>query len=255
VATAWIDLEDPDAETLRATLPSNIHQVALDRILRTPRHDDEPRPRLETHDDYVFGVLVFPLVTSDSVVYQEVDVIATIETLFTIRKTPPGHTACEFEDARDAALRDGASPGLCLYTVMNEIAERFLDVVDHFDDSIDELEDHVTVWPAAQIRDEISSIRHNILHIRRTLAPTRDAARAVLDDRVELVNQDLFPPDSHRVRLAAPHPHRGLVRPELHPHAGAALEVRLLLLDGADRRDDPVAALVLPPQALDLARR
>ena len=195
MATAWIDLEDPDAETLRATLPSNIHQVALDRILRTPRHDDEPRPRLETHDDYVFGVLVFPLVTSDSVVYQEVDVITTIETLFTIRKTPPGHTACEFEDARDAALRDGASPGLCLYTVMNEIAERFLDVVDHFDDSIDELEDHVTVWPAAQIRDEISSIRHSILHIRRTLAPTRDAARAVLDDRVELVNQDLFPRD------------------------------------------------------------
>ena len=195
MATAWIDLEDPDAETLRATLPSNIHQVALDRILRTPRHDDEPRPRLETHDDYVFGVLVFPLVTSDSVVYQEVDVITTIETLFTIRKTPPGHTACEFEDARDAALRDGASPGLCLYTVMNEIAERFLDVVDHFDDSIDELEDHVTVWPAAQIRDEISSIRHSILHIRRTLAPTRDAARAVLDDRVEIEGHELFPRD------------------------------------------------------------
>ena len=195
MSTPWIDLEDPDPQTLRATLPSNIHEVALDRILRPPRHDDEPRPRLETHDDYVFGVLVFPLLTPDGAVFQEVDVIATIETLYTIRKTPPGNTPCEFDEGRDAALRAGAGPGLCLHTVVDEIAERFLDVVDRFDDSIDELEDNVTVWRAAQVRGEISSIRHDILHVRRVLAPTRDAARAVLDDRVELVGRDLFPRD------------------------------------------------------------
>jgi magnesium transporter len=85
---------------------------------------------------------------------------------------------------------------MCLYALVDEIAERFLDVVDCFDDTIDELEDHVIDWPSAQVRKEISSLRHDILHVRRVLAPTRDAARAVLDDRVELDGDvTLFPRD------------------------------------------------------------
>ena len=69
-------------------------------------------------------------------------------------------------------------------------------MVDGFDDSIDELEDHVKDWPSTEIRERISSIRHDILHVRRVLAPTRDAARAVLDDRVELDGDvSLFPRD------------------------------------------------------------
>ncbi len=85
---------------------------------------------------------------------------------------------------------------MCLYAIVDEIAERFLDVVDTFDDSIDELEDHVIEWPSSEVRKRISSLRHDILHVRRVLAPTRDAARAVLDDRVELDGDvTLFPRD------------------------------------------------------------
>jgi len=77
---------------------------------------------------------------------------------------------------------------------MDEIAERFLDIVDGFDDAIDDLEDHVKDWPAVEVRNKIGATRHDILHVRRVLAPTRDAARAVLDDRVELdADVSLFP--------------------------------------------------------------
>src|SRR3954452_23734553 len=155
----------------------------------------EPRPRLESQGHYVFGVLAFPAVNANgNLVFQEVDLIANLEVLVTVRKTPAGHTACEFDDARNASLRNGSPPGLCLHVVVDEIAERFLTMVDGFDESIDELEDHVTEWPSVEIRERISTIRHDILHVRRVLVPTRDAARAVLDDRVEL-NGDvsLFP--------------------------------------------------------------
>ncbi|MDP9336072.1 MAG: magnesium transporter CorA family protein [Actinomycetota bacterium] len=191
----WIDLCDPDEQALRAVLPAGIHETALTRILATAR--DEPRPRLDAQGDYIFGVLAFPAVNaSGALVFQEVDVIATLDALITIRKTPAGHTACEFDDARNAALRNGSPPGLCLHVVVDEIAERFLTMVDGFDESIDELEDHVKDWPSTEIREQISTIRHDILHVRRALAPTRDAARAVLDDRVELDGDiSLFPRD------------------------------------------------------------
>lgn len=193
--TQWIDLRDPDEATLRAVLPPGIHDTAMSRIMGPARA--EPRPRLVTQGNYVFGVLAFPAVSATgAVVFQEVDVIANLDVLITVRKTPEGHTACEFDDARNAALRDGSPPGLCLHIVVDEIAERFLTMVDGFDESIDELEDHVTDWPATEIRERISSIRHDILHVRRVLAPTRDAARAVLDDRVELDGEvSLFPRD------------------------------------------------------------
>ncbi len=191
----WIDLCDPDEAALRAILPAGIHDTALTHILAPA--EDEPRPRLVAQGDYVFGVLAFPSVRANGeVVFQEVDLIANLDVLITVRKTPPDHTACEFDDARNAAMRDGSPPGLCLHVVVDEIAERFLKMVDGFDDSIDELEDHVKDWPSTEIRERISSIRHDILHVRRVLAPTRDAARAVLDDRVEIDGDvSLFPRD------------------------------------------------------------
>ncbi len=191
----WIDLCDPDEKTLRAALPTEIHETAMNRILGPARA--EPRPRLQSQGDYVFGVLALPAVRpTGEVVFQEVDLIANLDVLVTVRKTPEGHTACEFDDAHNAALRNGSPPGLCLHVVVDEIAERFLAMVDDFDEHIDELEDHVSDWPSTDIRERISSIRHDILHVRRVLAPTRDAARAVLDDRVELDGEvSLFPRD------------------------------------------------------------
>src|SRR5205814_9827940 len=50
--------------------------------------------------------------------------------------------------------------------------------------------------PGCAIRSTISRVRHDILHVRRVLTATRDAARAVLDDRVELDGEPgLFPRD------------------------------------------------------------
>ena len=192
--TTWIDLCDPDRDASDAALPARLHDTALERIMQPVHHDDEPRPRLEAQGDYVFGVLAIPTLTADGAVFQEVDVVATLDVLVTIRKTPDGHTPCEFDAVRDTAIRQSASPGMCLYLLVDEIAERFLDIVDRFDDGIDELEDHVTDWESKRIRGHISSIRHDILHVRRVLAPTRDAARAVLDDRVEIDGEiTLFP--------------------------------------------------------------
>src|SRR5207247_601165 len=83
-----------------------------------------------------------------------------------------------------------------LYLLYDDIAEAFLTLVDAFDDDIDDLEDHVEEWPAGLVRERISRLRHDLLHVRRVLAPTRDAARCVVDNRIELDGgEELFPHD------------------------------------------------------------
>jgi magnesium transporter len=198
----WIDLLDPTPEQLREAAPRELEETALDRLLAPPEHEDEPRPTLQGHGDYVFGVFLVAVAEpdEDSVYYQEIDVVLTHELLLTVRKTPPGgKPACEVAMVRKAAKPDD-SPGMLAYRLVDEIAERYLDLVDALDEEIDELEDRVEEQPAELTRQRISTLRHDLLHIRRTLAPMRDAVRRVIDDIVEVEEgPEVFP---HEVEVA-----------------------------------------------------
>ena len=82
------------------------------------------------------------------------------------------------------------------YRLVDEIAERYLNLVDALDEEIDELEDKVEDQPAEKTRERISALRHDLLHIRRTLAPMRDAVRRVVDDVVDVDDgPEVFPHD------------------------------------------------------------
>jgi magnesium transporter len=191
----WIDLVDPDGAAIEAAVTVRLLPMDVQRLARPMRVDRPPRPRLAAHGNYVFGVLVLPTADDDgNVTCHEIDVVATLDRLVTIRKTPPSFPACDISELVATANRDGLPVGMCLYELVDEIAERFLVVVDRFDDEIDDLEDNVGTWTSEDIRRRIADIRHEILEVRRVLTPTRDAARAVLDDRVELDGDvTLFP--------------------------------------------------------------
>ena len=185
----WIDLLDPTRQELHDALPSDIHELALEQLLRPALHDDEPRPRLEGHTDYVYGVFLVPLMVreEDRVFYQEIDLVATRERLVTVRKTPEQGHPFDTQAVHDTvAKEDDQRVGLIVYRLVDQIAEYFLDLVDAIDDEIDELEDGIEQWPATQIRTRISALRHDLLHVRRTVAPTRDAILRVVDRRLDI---------------------------------------------------------------------
>jgi magnesium transporter len=191
----WVDLLDPTAAELEAHLPADIHSRAVEELLAPARHDDEPRPKLEAHGDYIFGVFLVAVAVPDDdlVYYQEVDLVLTGTAAVTVRKTPEqARPAYDLEDAR-AACRAGDPVGMVAYRILDDIAERFLDLVDALGDEIDELEDDVDSWEPNRIRRRISDLRHDMLHIRRTLAPTRDAVRQIVDGRIELSEGEVFP--------------------------------------------------------------
>jgi magnesium transporter len=196
MAATWIDLLDPTPEELRAKAPKRLEETALERLLAPPEHADDPRPTLQGHGDYVFGVLLIAVAVpeEDSVYYQEIDLVITHDTLLTVRKTPAaGGPACDVAMVQKTQKSDD-SAGLLAYRLLDEIAERYLDLVDALDDEIDELEDRVEAQPAGMTRARISTLRHDLLHIRRTLSPMRDAVRRVIDGTVEVEEgPEVFP--------------------------------------------------------------
>jgi magnesium transporter len=198
VAATWIDLLDPTAEEVRDQAPKELEDSAIERLLAPPEHEDEPRPTLQGHGDYVFGVLLVAvaLPDEDDVFYQEIDLVITHDTLLTVRKTPPGNrAACDVAIVKKTIKPDD-SAGMMAYRLVDEIAERYLDLVDALDEEIDELEDKVENQPAEQTRTRISALRHDLLHIRRTLSPMRDAVRRVIDGVVDVEDgPEVFPKD------------------------------------------------------------
>ena len=196
----WIDLLDPTPLELHSKLPRDVHDRALEQLLAPAQHRDDPRPKLESHGDYVFGVFLIPVIVpeEDLVFYQEVDVVLTRDVLVTVRKSPgDGRPPWQPKAAQDSC-RDSDNAGMMMYHLADDIAESFLDLVDGLNEEIDELEDHVEDWDADRIRARLSALRHDVLHIRRTLAPTRDAIREVVDNRIEFEGDEVF---THDVEL------------------------------------------------------
>jgi magnesium transporter len=209
----WIDLLDPTAEELRRSLPVELHETVVARLLAPARHRDEPRPRLEAHDDYVTGSFLVPVVVraEDRVYYQEVDLVLMHDLVVTVRKTPELGGSFDPTPAREACEARGAlGAGAIAYQIVDAVAEAYLHLVDGLVDEIEELEDGIETWEPDRIRERFSTLRHDLLHVRRTLVPTRDAVRRVIDKRLDVHGgKELFP---RRVEISFGDAHDKLLR-------------------------------------------
>lgn len=192
----WVDLIDPTAVELHKALPEHVHATAMEALLAPHVHDDEPRPRIDTHDDYVIGIFLVPIAVpaEDRVYYQEIDFVATPAVLVTVSKTPPGEQPFDPKPAKEAC-REHEEVGMFVYHLVDHIAESFLNLVDDLDEEIDDLEDMVASESPSAVGKRLRELRQDVRGIRRTLTPTRDAVRKIVDDRIELDAGELFPRD------------------------------------------------------------
>jgi magnesium transporter len=185
----WIDLLDPAREELLAEAPVELHERAVAQLLQRADDGRAARPTIEAHAGYVLGILLVAVVVPDEdrVFYQEVDFVATRETILTVRKTPPGEEPFSLDAVHEACEAHGSpSTAVVAYNLIDEVAERYLQLIDGVSEEIDELEAGIEVWPAERVRRRLADLREDVLVIRRTLAPTRDAVRRLVDGRVSL---------------------------------------------------------------------
>jgi len=199
VSTRWIDLLDPSHEELLAALPAGVDPDILETLAASPG-GEHTRPLLESHGAYVLGVFLdaLPLPKEDRIVYREVDVVATPDLVVTIRKSPEFGQPWDPGPLENAAAR-GASVGELLFRLVDDVAASFLDVVVAVDAEIDELEDHIEDWPSQKVRKRVSALRHDLLHARRTVGAMRGAVRRIVDKRLDIGDERLFPESVERL--------------------------------------------------------
>ena len=198
--TRWIDLLDPTHQELLAALPSGVDPGVLE-TLTAPPGDEHARPLLESHGAYVLGVFLDgqPLADDNRIVYREVDVVATPDLVVTVRKTPETAGTPWDPIPLEIAAARGVSVGELLFRLIDDVAASFLDVVVALDAQIDELEDHIDDWPSETIRRRVGRLRHDLLHARRTVGSMRGAVRRIVDKRLDIGDERLFPETVERM--------------------------------------------------------
>ena len=192
----WIDLVDPTREEVLGVLPVHVDPEVVEALVAHASEGHEPRPLLESHGAYVFGVLIaaHPLPDEDRVLFQELDLVATPELLVTVRKSAPRVGPFEPASVHPAAELD-VPVGKLVHRLFDDIADTYLGSVDAVYAEIEELEDALDSWPPSRVRERITSLRHELLRSRRNVSATRAAIRRIVDGRVEVGDHALFPGD------------------------------------------------------------
>jgi magnesium transporter len=200
MAARWIDLVDPTREEVLQALPAHVDPEVVEVLAARSEEGRRPRPLLEGHGAYVFGVLVamLPFPEEDRISYQEIDIVATPELLVTVRKTPPDGVAFDPGAVRPAA-EAGGPVGLLVQKLFDDVADSYLEALDSGHSEIEELEDSIDDWPSVRVRARVTSLRHEFLHIRKTVAASRAGVRRILDGRVEIGDHALFPAEVERL--------------------------------------------------------
>ena len=192
---AWVDLLDPSAEEIERRTPANLHPRAYEELARPLDQDDLPRPTIEGHGDYVFGILLLPhfVQEQERAYVQEVDFVLTSNHLLTIRKTPVGDAAYDPKALQQVhAMREHLKPGMFTFYLVDDVAEHYLDLLDVLDDETDEVEQRIDRQHPSATQRELVDLRQHVIKIRRTLGPTRDAVRSVIDGRADIEGRPLF---------------------------------------------------------------
>jgi magnesium transporter len=198
VHARWTDLVDPTREEVLAALPVHVDPEVVETLATPPSDGRDPRPVLEGHGAYVFGVLLAasPVPDENRIVYQEVDFVATLTLLVTVRKTPVGGVVPTYPPAvLHPAVEGGAPAGALVHKLVDDVADSYLTSIDEIYGEIEELEDAIDAAPPSLVRERISTFRHELLDARRMMSATRAAVRRIIDGRVEVGDHALFPPE------------------------------------------------------------
>ena len=140
----WLEtFVDPSRAEVDAALPPAGADPDVLEALATPSIPGrEPRPLLEDHGSYVFGVIVPMLTPEDEATPQELCFVATAERLITVRKGTA--TGASFDvGALHAAEQTGSSVGALVHGLYDDATDSYLDLVDAVYAEIDTLEDEI----------------------------------------------------------------------------------------------------------------
>lgn len=167
-----------------------LHPLVLEDVVNVPQ-----RPKVEDHQDQlvIIARMVMPKPGGYGFFSEQVSFILGKHYLLTVQEEPDRDC---FQPVRDRIRHDKGSirkrgPDYLAYTLLDSIIDGYFPVLESYGERIEELEDEVITKPTRRTLEKIYQIRRELLILRRSIWPQRDAINSLIRDGSDLISQDV----------------------------------------------------------------
>jgi magnesium transporter len=189
-SVSWVDVQGLGSESILQRLGQvfKLHPLVLEDVVNVPQ-----RPKIEDYEDQlvIIARMVIPKESGDGFYSEQVSFVLGKYYLLTVQEEPE-HDCFEavrvrIRNNKGALCKQGVD--YLAYTLLDAIIDGFFPVLEDYGERIEELEEEVVTKPTRQTLAKIYRIRRELLNLRRSIWPQRDAINSLIRDDSDLISE------------------------------------------------------------------
>ncbi len=191
-SVSWVDVLGLGSEDIlqRVGKVFGLHPLVLEDVVNVPQ-----RPKVEDYDDQlvIIAQMVMLKETGDGFWIEQVSFVLGKHYLLTVQEEPQRDCFGSVRDrirTNKGMVRKSGSDYLA-YTLLDAIIDGFFPVLEAYGERIEELEDEVVTNPTRQTLQKIYQVRRELLGLRRSIWPQRDAINSLIRDGSDLISPNV----------------------------------------------------------------
>lgn len=178
----WIDAGLFDLDILQTLF--GLHDLAIEDCI----NEEEQRPKLEMYHDHYFIVINGVDFANQDIFLREINIFLGSHTIITVTKQEAPELDKMLALARELEMN---RCDVFLYQLVDQIVERYFDVIEKIEDLIENLEEEILMNTRKSHLGQIIGLRSEILYARKMLVPQRDLIDALHKKELPLIDASL----------------------------------------------------------------
>jgi magnesium transporter len=185
---AWLDIQDPQESDIKLLRDEfNFHSLAIEDA--TKHHE---RPKIDTYEGYYF--IVFYAISYDEaqacLTIQSLSLFIGANYLVSVHKgaIPAIEDTIKRWQSNEEQFDNDA--GVLLYELFDSIVDDYFPVIDKLADRVDVIEEQIFERFKEEALQEVFSLKRDLLHMRRVVAPERDVLNILIRREVPIFERN-----------------------------------------------------------------
>ncbi len=191
-SVSWVDVQGLGSEDILQRLGRvfHLHPLVLEDVVNVPQ-----RPKVEDYEDQLVIVtrMVMLKQNTQGFISEQVSFILGKYYLLTVQEEPAydsfGPVRQRIRAHKGIIRQQG--PDYLAYALLDALIDGFFPVLEAYGERIEALEDEVVENPTRQTLAKIHQVRRELLSLRRSIWPQRDAINTLIRDGCELISRNV----------------------------------------------------------------
>lgn len=191
-SVSWVDVQGLGSEDVLQRIGKvfNLHPLVLEDIVNVPQ-----RPKVEEYDDQILIVsrMVMLEPVGKGFLSEQVSFILGRHYLLTVQEEPE-HDSFSFVRERirsNKGLIRKQGADYLAYALLDSIIDGFFPVLEAYGERLEDLENEVVEKPTRKTLEKIHALKRELLTLRRSIWPQRDAINLLIRDGNDLISAEV----------------------------------------------------------------